>query len=414
MIRLFLISFLLIFSASSVEAKKKVTLKKRFKEAHLAIKNSSGQENIERILIDSLSRPTTTKNSKAEGYHICALLQNNLNEGLNMKAYLKQNIDTLKLYQTILKVYGYTLQSDSVDEKKKFENKNIRLRSLHRENLLGGGIYNLRKNNWDEAFKYFDMFLKTHTTDLDSVLGRVSYWATVCGMNANSAEKVLKHVDQAVSLSKKEDRPALLEYKARSYIQLGDSVSWLKLIEESVDTYPGYNYFFLNLMDYYMRHGQIERGLLRTDSLLRTDADRAVYWFALSMFALEQNDYEKCISMSEECLLREPNNIDGLYNKGISLLNLALTETNAAKRRQYYRRALEPMEKVRELSPDNIQRWGNPLYRIYLNLNMGGKFEEIDALLDKIQKNDTQSNSPVHVPNTGKEVGTTYKRLGSS
>lgn len=163
-----------------------------------------------------------------------------------------------------------------------------------------------------------------------------------------------------------------------------------------------------------MRHGQIERGLLRTDSLLRTDADRAVYWFALSMFALEQNDYEKCISMSEECLLREPNNIDGLYNKGISLLNLALTETNAAKRRQYYRRALEPMEKVRELSPDNIQRWGNPLYRIYLNLNMGGKFEEIDALLDKIQKNDTQSNSPVHVPNTGKEVGTTYKRLGSS
>jgi hypothetical protein len=95
MIRLFLISFLLIFSASSVEAKKKVTLKKRFKEAHLAIKNSSGQENIERILIDSLSRPTTTKNSKAEGYHICALLQNNLNEGYNMKAYLKQNIDTL-------------------------------------------------------------------------------------------------------------------------------------------------------------------------------------------------------------------------------------------------------------------------------------------------------------------------------
>ena len=111
-------------------------MKKRFKEAHLAIKNSSGQENIERILIDSLSRPTTTKNSKAEGYYICALLQNNLNEGLNMKAYLKQNIDTLKLYQTILKVYGYTLQSDSVDEKKKFANKNIRLRSLHRENLL--------------------------------------------------------------------------------------------------------------------------------------------------------------------------------------------------------------------------------------------------------------------------------------
>ena len=414
MIRLLFISFLLLFSASSVQSKKKVTIKKRFKEAHAAIKANSGQENIERILIDSLSLPTTTNQSKAEGYHICALLQNNLNEGLNMKAYLKQNVDTIKLYQTILKVYGYTLQSDSADEKRKFENKNIKLRALHRDNLLGGGIFNLRKSNWAEAFKYFDMYLNTHTTEMDSVLARVAYWSTVCGMNSNSAEKVLKHVDQAVALAKHEDRPALLEYKARAYIQLGDSTTWLELLEESVNTYPGYNYFFLNLMDYYMRHGQIERGLSRTDSLLRTDGDRAVYWFALSMFALEENDYEKCISMSEECLIREPDNIDALYNKGISLLNLALAESNAAKRRQYYRRAMEPMEKVRELAPDNILRWGNPLYRIYLNLNMGDKFEEIDALLEKIQNSTNSSDKSTNIPQVTKEVGTTYKRLGTS
>lgn len=360
-----------------------MTIKKRFKEAHAAIKAGSGQENIERILLDSMALPTTTDKQRAEGYNLCALLQQSQNEGLNMKAYLKQNLDTVKLYQTVLKIYDYTLRSDSVDESDKYENKNIKLRALHRDNLLGGGKFLLRKSQWSEAYPFFDMFLKTCTTDLDSVIGRVAYWATICGMNENNPYHVLEHVDKAIALTSEAERPALAEYKARSYVHIGDSAKWLEILDEGVDLYPGYSFFFLNLMDYYMRHGEIERGLARTDSLVRSDVDRAMYWFAMSMFALAQGDYEKCINMSEECLKREPDNIDALYNKGISLLNMTLDEIDSAKRRVLYRYALEPMERVRELTPDDIDRWGNPLYRIYLNLNMGKKFEEIDKMLEK-------------------------------
>ena len=360
-----------------------MTIKKRFKEAHAAIKAGSGQENIERILLDSMALPTTTDKQRAEGYNLCALLQQSQNEGLNMKAYLKQNLDTVKLYQTVLKIYDYTLSSDSVDESGQFENKNIKLRALHRDNLLGGGKFLLRKSKWSEAYPFFDMYIKTCTTDLDSVIGRVAYWATICGMNENNPYHVLEHVDKAIALNSEAERPALAEYKARSYVHIGDSAKWLEILDEGVDLYPGYNYFFLNLMDYYMRHGEIEKGLARTDSLVRSDVDRAMYWFAMSMFALAQGDYEKCISMSDECLKRESDNIDALYNKGISLLNLALSENQTARRRVLYRRALEPMERVRELIPDDLDRWGNPLYRIYLNLNMGQKFEEIDKRLEK-------------------------------
>ena len=387
---------------SGLHAQKKMTIKKRFKEAHAAIRAGSGQENIERILLDSMALPTTADNLRAEGYNLCALLQQSQNEGLNMKAYLKQNLDTVKLYQTILKIYGYTLKSDSVDESGKFENKNIKLRALHRDNLLGGGKFLLRKSKWSEAYPFFDMFLKTCTTDLDSIVGRVAYWATVCGMNENNPYHVLEHVDKAIALTSEEERPALAEYKARSYIHSGDSAKWLEILEEGVDAYPGYNYFFLNLMDYYLRHGEIERGLARTDSLVRSDVDRAMYWFAMSMFALAQGDYEKCISMSEECLIRETDNIDALYNKGISLLNMTLDEKDPARRRVLYRRALEPMERVRELAPDDLGRWGNPLYRIYLNLNMGKKFEEIDEMLDK------------HFGNTERSVETTVIPVANS
>lgn len=398
MIRLILVFFIFALAMPEVYGQRKETIKRRFREAHSAIKSGSGQEKIEAILLDSMALPTTTNKQKAEGYHICALLQQSVNDGLNMKAYLNQGLDTVKLYQSILKVYDYTLKSDSVDERQKYESKNFKLRDLHRENLLGGGKFMLRKSMWAEAYPFFDMFLKTRTTDLDLTIGRVAYWATVCGMNEGNPYHVLEYVDTAMALIPERERPALAEYKARSYLHIGDSAKWLEILDECVDEYPGYNYFFLNLMDYYMRQGQFERGLARTDSLVKIDGDRAVYWFAMSMFALAQGDYENCITLSEECLRREPDNIDALYNKGISLLNLALVEKDSARRRVYCRRALEPMERVRELSPDDLERWGNPLYRIYLNLNMGKKFEEIDELLEEHFKEGKETDDDVIVP----------------
>lgn len=383
MFRLIFILIFICFSLPELHAQKTMTMKKRFREAHSSIKAGSGQENIERILLDSMALPTITDKIKAEGYHLCALLEQSMNDGLNMKAYLKQNLDTIKLYNTILSIYRHTLKSDSLDEKGRFEDKNRKLRALHRENLLGGGKFLYRKAKWSEAYSFFDMFLKTSTADTDSVLGRVAYWATVCGMNVNNPYHVLEYVNTAIALSPEALQPALAEYKARSYVHIGDSSRWLEVLEEGVDRYPAHNYFFLNLMDYYMRHGQAERGLAVTDSLLRTVGDRAVYWFAMSMFALAQGDYEKCVAMSDECLKREPDNVDALYNKGISLLNMTLEEKSQSRRRVLFRHALEPMERVRELSPDDLQRWGNPLYRIYLNLNMGKKFEEIDKLLER-------------------------------
>ena len=335
---------------------------------------------------------TTTDVNKANGFHLCALLEQSINDGMNMKAYLKENIDTVRFFKTIYNIYDYTLKSDSADKALKYDDKNIRLRTMHRKNLLGGGKFLLRKEKWSEAYEFFDMFLKTCTTDADSLVRNVAYWTTVCGMNDNKPHLVLKYVDRAIEGSAIEDAAALSEYKARSYQSLGDSASWLAVLEEGTDKYPGYSYFFLNLMDYYIRHGKTSIGQARTDSLLRADGDRAMYWLAMSMFAIGQGDYEECVKMSEECLKREPDNLDALYNKGISLLNMALEEKNSSKCRSLYYRALEPMERVRELQPNEPDRWCNPLYRIYLNLNMGEKFKEIDTIMEELYSDEEEKS----------------------
>lgn len=48
-----------------------------------------------------------------------------------------------------------------------------------------------------------------------------------------------------------------------------------------------------------------------------------------------------------------------------------------------YRKARPCMEKVRKLQPEMMDRWAPALYRIYLNLNLGEEFVEIDRLLNK-------------------------------
>lgn len=42
------------------------------------------------------------------------------------------------------------------------------------------------------------------------------------------------------------------------------------------------------------------------------------------------------------------------------------------------------MEAYRKLAPDEKRKWAPALYRIYLNLNMGKQFEEIDKVMRKL------------------------------
>jgi hypothetical protein len=49
--------------------------------------------------------------------------------------------------------------------------------------------------------------------------------------------------------------------------------------------------------------------------------------------------------------------------------------------RQLYQKALPYMERYRALAPQEKDKWAAALYNIYLKLNMGREFEEIDRIL---------------------------------
>ena len=58
--------------------------------------------------------------------------------------------------------------------------------------------------------------------------------------------------------------------------------------------------------------------------------------------------------------------------------------------RELYRQSLPYMERFRQLAPEQKSKWVPVLYTIYLNLNMGQQFGEIDRIRSAMEKENTQ------------------------
>lgn len=390
-----------IFAAEK-NTPKEVKMGSLYKAASQAIKNSGGQENAKKNLIGALSRESLSVKDKANIYYTCALLDESLNSIQNTKAYLKQTCDTAVLFSTLLNMFDNLYKCDSLDAlpfdngsvKFKYKSKTNKLRLKHLPNILNGGKYYLSKNNFATAYSFFDSYY-TYTQSSDAMLPKVAYWATLSSYKLAQYNNTLKYIDKAFDAVGEHEAAVLQEYKCRSHQAKKDEAAYKDDLIKGVRKYPDHDYFFVNLADIYCDMRMFKEGLSLADSLISLNSKKPLYWFSKSKIMLAENDYNKCIEYSDSTILRDNTFTDAYYNKGISYLNLALIRQEGActditdpkciedKKaiENLYRKAQPCMEMVRKLEPDNKDRWGKHLYRIYMFLNRGKEFEEIDKLL---------------------------------
>ena len=406
---LILCTFLVLpgYSANKKEkAQKPVKMSTLYKAASTAIKNASGQDGARTNLINALSRPELKNKDKAEIFYTAAKLYESSNSVENRKAYLKQQYDTAMFFNTLLNMYEQLRLCDSVDAvpnaqqkvKLKYSKKTYDLRQKHIKNILNGSKFFLRKGDYASAYGYIDAFYTNTTSKRDSLLYRLAYQAALCGYLTNQPKHTLKYIDKAIEAASRGDKPILQEYKVRTYALLKNDSLWVRELHTGVNLYPEYDYFFVNLIDWYNSQRMTKEACELADSLIQVvSAEKAIYWYTKCKMKLMENDYEACIQFADSTIKRDPAYVDAYYNKGISYLNMAVikkdTACNDIKDKRFaedrkaihelYAQAMPCMEKVRELQPDMVDRWASPLYRIYLNLNKGKEFDEMDKILKK-------------------------------
>lgn len=392
---------------------KPVKYKTLLAEAKAAIKSGRNQAKAAQNLLAIVNCEDIKKDQRAEIYYMAEELERSINEGENRKNYLRQPYDTVKFFSTILNMYGHILRCDSLEMipnekgelRYKYRQHGRDLLLTYRPNLLNGGKFLLKRNKYAESYSYFDMFIESAKAPIfeyyttirkDTMLARAAYWATVAAYNDNKPHKALSHIDQAIEGADTTLRISLQEYKVRCYEVLKEDSLWFANLVEGARLYPHHDYFYLHLMDIYSERKQYADGLSLCDSMLVRVGERAIYHYGRSRMLLGLQDYDACIAASDEALRLDTAMTDAYYNKGVAYLNKAVAFAETAcndirnpkcKRdretlQSLYRSALAPMERVRQQLPADEKRWASPLYRIYLNLNMGKEFAEMEKILN--------------------------------
>jgi tetratricopeptide (TPR) repeat protein len=175
-----------------------------------------------------------------------------------------------------------------------------------------------------------------------------------------------------------------LQFVAEARRLLKDEELYLKTLEEGFRRYPQFPYFFPRLMDIYTSRGQYERALAVADSALAVNDSSQLYVFAKSSTLLRMGRYEESIVYSDRLLTLNDSLPEAYFNAGTAYVSMAgdLNPRKDKRRiKSCYQKARVYLERYRALAPKEQEKWAPLLYRIYLNLNMGKQFDEIDRLL---------------------------------
>ena len=307
----------------------------------------------------------------------------------NEKLYLKQRYDTTAFFSNTRKIFATleTIDSLSSDDRA----RHAAQAHLIRPNLFNGGIFYLHKSEWSKAFQYFETYIdcvrqplfKGYNYDSTDVrLPEAAYWAVSAGYMMHDPVLTLRHRRLALRDSAKADFTLMFMAEARRW--LSDDSLYLQTLQEGFRRNPQFSYFFPRLMDYYTGRGQYEQALAVADSALMVNDSNLLFLFAKSSALLRLERYQECIDYSTRIIAVNDTMAEAYFNAGTAYLNLAAGLDGKKERKLMkaaYHNALFYMERYRALAPEQKQKWAPALYRIYLNLNMGKQFDEIDHLL---------------------------------
>lgn len=322
----------------------------------------------------------------------------------NEKLYLKQKYDTAQLFNYTRQLFEVAFQYDSVETAPdKKGRRDFEFRKGHsdylahiRSNLYNGGIWFLNKKKYPDAYKFFDCYIECASQPMfkqynygvkDKHLPTAAYYAVYSGYKMKDPKATLHHSYEA--LKDTVHYNYMLQYLAETYMLEKDTARYVASLNEGFKRVPTFPYFFPRLVEYYVVRNQLDSAMTVVNEALTVVPDSDVYLAAKSNLLLEQGKLQECIEVSKKVIEVNQKLSDPYYNAGICYFNLAVEQDknshNSRKVKEQveanYKKALPYLVKYREMEPKEQGKWAFPLYTIYLNLNMGKEFDEIDKVM---------------------------------
>jgi tetratricopeptide (TPR) repeat protein len=357
-----------------------------------------------KVLEAALTNPETANDPNT--WQLAGDLQKAIYDEENMKLYLPGGqADMPRMYGAMLKMFDYYLKCDEVEQagvangtvkKAKLRKKNAEVLLSVRGNLANGGVEAFNVNNYEEAQKYFGMFVdvvenpmfadKAAELKADTLNALYANYATMAAglRDPKDVASVIKYGNIGKESNSEGWRALMFMAEVYGDKEKGDSIKWLETIKEGAQRFPDQDFFVGNIMDYYLQRGMVDEGLAQIDQLLAAN-EKPYFWYVKGVLLYEKKDYaaandafDKVIAAGGELAAEAYAKKGDIYffpaQKIVeenSSLNIDDPKYNAneAKIKEAYEQAKPFYEKAKELEPDNRQIWGQMLLRIYWTLN---------------------------------------------
>ena len=323
--------------------------------------------------------------------------------------------DTTALYDYLDKMITFTLRADSLqqipNEKGKTSNeaRNRLFPSIIHRNLnqmiTAGVHYFMHHNDAATAYKFFDKYYTiaqredfADFRESDAVWNengvKYSYFPALAAFQLEQWENCLKYSQTAQNDD--EYGEDATEFICESYGHMGDTVNWLKSLKAGLIKYPTHEWYYGKLLNYYSQRNNMEEMEAFVKEMVAVDPEKAYNYYVLGFVAQQNKDYDKAIEQYKIAVEKDNTLSDAYNNLGLCImfkaqafmeskdkLDYRSSEYKKAKaeEKEIYKEALPYAEKLRELEPDNVNKWGALLYQIYYKLEMTKEMKEIEKLI---------------------------------
>ena len=327
----------------------------------------------------------------------------------NRKIFLNNRPDTAKYFSYIYNVYRYGMVLDSLD---RLPDSKGRIRPhytstiasnllSYRNNIKSAGKFFYKKNNYKEAYKYFDIFMQTqhqpalesqknYRPDADSI--EVALMAVYSAYAATDYTSVVKYLP--VALNDSSDFSYLCQIGSQTYMEMKDTLSAVDYLYEGWKVNPQNNYFFVTLVDYYINQQNYVDAYNIVSAQIVEEPNNHRLWYILGKCQQCMDSIDAAISSYEHAVAIYPEDALSYSSLGniyvdkarqaynVNNYTVGTAEFTKAKTEQdrYYERARGYLEKARQYSPENASLWMTPLLEVYYKLNMGKELKALESL----------------------------------
>lgn len=402
----FIITLSIVCCNQMITAQSK-ELKKDLSQARTYIKSGKELDKAIKLMTDQLQKSEEARQNEKVYLTWYEAVEKQYAEG-NQKLYLKETYDTAKMFHQGVEMFKILETLDSLaarsvkrqGDKVPYRSKHSQTLNVYRPNLLFGGSFFLQKKDFLSAFTMFDTYIDCARQPLfadnfryaetDTLLPYAAYLTTVCGSRQEDAGMILKYADTA--LQYKNEKARTLQHLTEAYKINGDTAKYVSTLKDGFKEFPLKPYFFTYLYEWYTNSNMQEEALELCNEALAHDSNWQPALIGKARTQLDMERNEECATTCDYLLTLNDSIADAWLYAATAHINMAhkienrpsASRTDKSMLRTIYQRAMQYMERYRSLCPDDKERWAPALYRIYLNLNMGAKFDEIDKILNSL------------------------------